>query len=508
MLGVEVSRERREYILWFRPEQIRMVNWAGNPDKPMSVEAGTARIHPRKSFERWKKSVTLHSTSWKPCEVTAAIELGKTLRSVLAGEEDRSRDLRHREDELVSSRDKAETASTAKSVFLANMSHEIRTPLTAIMGYAEVLYELGDISRAPQQRLDAIRAIERNSQHLLLIINDVLDISKIEAGKATIEILPCDVVQLIADIESLMRQRAESKQLPLIIQYDGPIPEFVRTDATRFRQIVVNLLGNAIKFTSQGSVRVVVRFRDGSTPTLEVEVIDSGIGISADAQAQLFQPFVQADSSTTRRFGGTGLGLAISRQLAELLGGSLILADSQPERGSTFRLSISTGDVNGVARIVPSSNSKQAPRPSELVAPKVVMTLVGVHVLVAEDGVDNQRLVRYLLERAGATVEMVDDGKQACDRILQPSSDCPPVHVILMDMQMPVMDGYAATRHLRAAGCDVPILALTAHAMADDRQKCIAAGCDDYVSKPIDRKEMIATISRYAGLSSGVMTPV
>jgi signal transduction histidine kinase/ActR/RegA family two-component response regulator len=410
---------------------------------------------------------------------------------------ERTCELRHREEELRASRDRAEAASVAKSEFLANMSHEIRTPMTAILGYAELLYETGDIGRAPLQRLDAIRTIQNNSHHLLNVINDILDVSKIEAGKMTAELLPCQVTQLVNDVESLMRHRAESKQLIFTIEYEGTIPEHIRTDATRFKQILVNLVGNAIKFTEQGSIRVIIRFCDGATPRLEIDVIDSGIGIPADRQARLFEPFVQADNSMSRRFGGTGLGLTISRQLAEMLGGGLIIFYSQPGQGTVFRLWIGSGDVTGVTRIWPAVLAERQSRLSVCQASQETKSIAGARVLLAEDGMDNQRLIRFLLERAGAVVEMVDNGKKACDLALTSSLDGCRYDVILMDMQMPVMDGYEATTHLRASGYDAPIIALTAHVMADDRQKCIAAGCDDYIAKPIDRQVLIATIAAH-----------
>jgi CheY-like chemotaxis protein len=366
--------------------------------------------------------------------------------------------------------------------------------MTAIMGYADLLYERGDIDLAPPERIDAICTIQKNSHHLLNIINDILDVSKIEAGKMTVELLPCNVRQLVAEVESLMRQRAEDKQLTFVVEYQGMIPERIQTDATRLKQILVNLVGNAIKFTGKGSVQLIVRFIDGAAPRLEVDVVDSGIGIMPEQQCQLFKPFSQADNSTTRRFGGTGLGLSISRRLAEMLGGGLVIADSRIGQGSTFRLSIATGDLTGVARISPA---EKTPRHHEKASPEALSSLAGSHLLLAEDGLDNQRLIRCLLERAGATVETVDNGRKACDRVLKSSPDDRAYDVILMDMQMPEMDGYEATTFLRSSGYGAPILALTAHSMADDRQKCIAAGCDDYVSKPIDRHLLFATIAKY-----------
>jgi chemotaxis family two-component system sensor kinase Cph1 len=315
MLGAEISAQRGEYLLWFQPEQIRMVHWGGNPDKPVLVENGTARLHPRKSFELWKQAITLHSKGFKPGEVAAVTELKEVISRVMASEEERAGRLRQREQSLRTLRDQANAASGAKSEFLANMSHEIRTPLTAILGYAQLLNELGVNALASLEQTDAIRAINENSRHLLNIVNDILDISKIEAGKMTIELHPCNLRELTTEVDSLMRQRAQSKQLGFAIEFEGVVPERIQTDVTRFKQILLNLIGNAIKFTEKGSVRVTFRFHgarpdgspDVSEPLLEVEVADSGIGIHAQLQSNLFEPFMQADSSMSRRFGGTGL---------------------------------------------------------------------------------------------------------------------------------------------------------------------------------------------------------
>ncbi len=430
-------------------------------------------------------------------EVDAAQGLERTIL-------DRTRELRQREEELRAARDKAQAANIAKSDFLANMSHEIRTPMTAILGYTELLYETGDIQRAPAERLDAIRTIQHNSQHLLKVINDILDFSKIEAGRMTAEVLPCDPTRIISEVESLMHHRAESKGLALTAEYQGAIPERIQTDPTRFKQILINLLSNAIKFTDQGSVRLVTRICDGPRPTLEVDVIDHGIGIAPDRRAQLFEPFVQADNSMSRRFGGTGLGLTISKRLAETLGGSLIIASSQPGQGTIFRLAVPTGDLIGVARIMPNALVERPSQDDQVTVSHNRTALAGARLLLAEDGVDNQRLILHLLRHAGADVDMVDNGKKACDLAKATLQDGRCYDAVLMDMQMPEMDGYEATTHLRASGYEAPIVALTAHAMVDDRQKCLSAGCDDYIAKPIDRHLLISTIAKYtaSGLRS------
>ena len=385
----------------------------------------------------------------------------------------------------------AEAATLAKSEFLANVSHEIRTPMTAILGFSE---DLLDPDLSASEGLNTVHTIRRNGEHLLQIINDVLDISKIEAGKLEIEGTQCSPVQVVADVRSLMQGRADAKGLAFGTEYVGPIPETIQSDPTRLKQILVNLVGNAIKFTETGGIRIAVRCvdPDSDRPMMQFDVIDSGIGLTPVQAAKLFQAFAQADTSTTRKFGGTGLGLTISKRLAEMLGGG-ITVDSRPGEGSTFRVTISTGPLDLVgmvdrpSEVLVDADRTMADSPSE-------PGKLDCHVLLAEDGPDNQRLITRVLEKAGAEVTVKENGKLAAEAALAEGS---PFDVILMDMQMPVMDGYEATGLLRLRGYDRPIIALTAHAMASDREKCIAAGCDDYVAKPINRKMLIETIGRH-----------
>ena len=389
----------------------------------------------------------------------------------------------------------AEVANRTKSEFLANMSHEIRTPMTAILGYADVLAgQLND-----PQHLDALNIIRRNGDHLLNIINDILDLSKIEAGKMQVERRASSPASIVADVVSLLRLRAEGKGLALKLEFAGPIPETILTDPARLRQILLNLVGYAIKFTESGSVRIVVRLTRGEAPQprMVYEVIDTGIGMTAEQVENLFQPFQQADASTSRKFGGTGLGLAISKRLAEFLGGDIVVG-SQPGKGSTFVLTFDPGPLAGVALLDHPSEAISAP-PAGPASERPQPRLSG-RILLAEDGTDNQRFISFLLTKAGAQVTTVDNGRQAMEMALaDPSAPASPPRafdVILMDMQMPVMDGYEATRRLRAEGYAGPIIALTAHAMAEDRQKCLEAGCDDYATKPIDRNTLVNMIAK------------
>jgi PAS domain S-box-containing protein len=401
---------------------------------------------------------------------------------------------------LAEAKQAAEEANRAKSQFLANMSHEIRTPLTAIMGYADVL--VGALSKSEDRQAAAI--IKRNGEHLLAVINDILDLSKIEANRFEVDRVACSPCQILAEVESLMSVGAGAKHLPLLFKGDGLLPETITSDPVRLRQILINLIGNAIKFTENGSVQVVMRLAAEPTtePKLQIDVIDTGIGMSEQQVQRLFQPFVQADNSTTRRFGGTGLGLLISKRLAVTLGGDISISTAAGE-GSTFRLTVATGPLDGIRcaeypeRVLPSADQIAAPAPAAIT--------LNCRVLLAEDGFDNQRLISLLLRKAGANVTVVENGQEAVDRVLAAQSGhedaepglTRPFDIVLMDLQMPVMDGYEATRRLRKRGFRGPILALTAYAMPQDIDHCLVAGCSAHLSKPIDRDTLLRTISRF-----------
>ncbi|HVP10978.1 MAG TPA: PAS domain S-box protein [Phycisphaerae bacterium] len=456
--------------------------------------------------------------------------------------------------ELAAASAAAQAATRAKSEFLANMSHEIRTPMSAILGFADLLDEsLTCCSECPRwsgcderatnrQYVDTIR---RNGRFLLDIINDILDLSKIEAGKLTTETIECAPCAIVSEVASLMSVRAQAKNLAIKIEYAGPVPERIQTDPMRLRQILINLIGNAIKFTDFGEVRLVTRFVPGSgTPTarrlagphreaspntdddsaigpdgpgpsglefahrpapgpsLQFDVIDTGVGLKPEHLSKLFQPFTQADASMARRFGGTGLGLTISSRLAEMLGGQ-ITVESEFGEGSTFRLTIAVGSVDGIKMIEPTSElvaaaAQTAPRPAQ----RKPVSSLGCRVLLAEDGPDNRQFISFVLRRAGADVVMVENGEQAVDAVLatmKPGTEAatPPFDLVLMDMQMPGMDGYEATLVLRNHGYTGPIVALTAHAMAGDRRRCLDAGCNDYAVKPISRHALVGVLERH-----------
>lgn len=382
----------------------------------------------------------------------------------------------------------AETANRSKSDFLANMSHEIRTPMTAIMGYAELLT---DPSYASEHLGEAVRIIHRNGEHLVTLINDILDISKIEAGKMTVERIVVDPVQIVDDALALMKTKASAKGLSLEADLHWPLPATVLTDPTRLLQIIVNLVGNAVKFTHSGGVRVGVSLDDSK---LRVAVRDTGIGMTPEQVQGLFRPFTQADTSTTRRFGGTGLGLAISRNLAKMLGGDITVT-SLPGEGSEFVVTVDAGEIEQ-ASLRRDRTVKAGTQPARPAALKLGRAC---QILLADDGKDNQKLISFHLTRAGASVTVVENGRQAADEAMAAMARGKPYDVVFMDMQMPELDGYGATRELRSRGYRGPIIALTAHAMAEDREKCLNAGCDDYASKPVSARTLIGLCERWTG---------
>ena len=406
----------------------------------------------------------------------------------------RSAELEEANVAIADARDKAEHANHSKSAFLANMSHEIRTPLTAILGYADILIDAPD----PALLHDAAVTIRRNGDHLLAIVNDILDLSKIEAGRMQIDLAPCDPLGVAEEVVSLLRVRAESKRIGLELSA-SPLPSAIESDSIRLRQVLLNLIGNAIKFSQHGSVRLDIDW-DQSRHQLRFDIIDTGIGVAADDLEAIFQPFNQADTSAKRRFGGTGLGLTICRRLAEMLGGQVI-PSSELGKGSTFSLILP-------AKLVEATPAVSTDQASPSVATPTGSTdrppLAGLDILVAEDGLDNQRLVRYLLEKAGAQITIVGDGKRAVQRLLDEPAE--PFDIVLMDMQMPVMDGYQATRTLRERGYAGPVIAVTAHAMDGDRQKTLDAGCDDYATKPYHPPQLLSLIRRYTSTEQQIHT--
>lgn len=388
---------------------------------------------------------------------------------------------------LEESAEAARTASKMKTAFLANMSHEIRTPLGAILGFTELLRNK-DVP--DEERTQYLETIARNGQMLTKIIDDILDLSKVEAGKLQVEEIEFSLPDLAKEVVSLLEDRAKLKGISIRLDVASTLPERINSDPVRLRQILINIVGNAIKFTTTGGIEISINgAASAGRIAFEISVADTGIGLSAEQSKNLFQPFTQADSSTTRKFGGTGLGLVLSRRLARALGGDITVKPNSP-RGSIFMISFNAS----------ADTQRMTPKPST--APKTQGPLAGLKILAVDDSPDNRMLIEAVLKRTGAAITTAESARMAIELVREENFDA-----ILMDIQMPGMDGYEATKQLRQSGYLRPIIALTAHAMAEERARSRAAGCDAHLTKPLDFVKLTSTLEAFCSAEGSFRVP-
>lgn len=430
-----------------------------------------------------------------PSRVLEVEQLRSTLLEAAELLQSRERERNENLEKAQEARAEAEKASRAKSDFLANISHELRTPLGIVIGSLD-LFAREDMSS--DERISLLGRMQRNAEYLALLIDQVLDLSKVEAGALQIDHKDFSLAHLMSEIAESLEPSARAKGISLRFEYDGPPPEIVSTDPLRLRQIMVNLVGNAIKFTSHGGVTVMIRslaptVEDPDSGVLEFEIRDSGIGMTADQRETLFKPFSQGDTSITRRFGGTGLGLALSKKLARALGGDLELTYAEPEKGSIFTVRLKNhSSLRSVGLPLAAGAPSSGPVDSLASARRAEdAPLKGRKILLVDDSADNRYLIQRYLSSAGAEISEADNGRDGIDMALQNDFDC-----VLMDIQMPKLDGNQATAELRRLGYKKPIIALTAHAMKSDKEKAMSSGYNDYITKPVNRTLLIRTLAQ------------
>ncbi|MBD2211832.1 response regulator [Nostoc linckia FACHB-104] len=494
ILAISILLQQKSYhIIWFRPEQIQIVNWAGNPHKPVSISSdGEMRLTPRKSFELWQQTVKETSLPWQSAEMEAALEMRNTLMLAV---------LEFSQVALEQAAERAAIANRAKSQFLAKMSHELRTPMNAILGFTQLMVR---DRQTPEQFQEHLSIITRSGEHLLGLINDVLEMSRIEAGQLVLNESCFNLHRLLHSLNEMFALKAIEKGLYLQIEQDATVPRYVWGDEAKLRQILINLLGNAIKFTTSGSVTLRVQALPASNPTvtqpkpsiiLVLEVEDTGCGIAPSDLESIFEAFMQTERG--RNAQGTGLGLSISRQFARLMGGN-ITVNSSLNQGSTFTCEVLLHLVDGV----------------DLVESETTHHVIGLEpgqpiyrILIVEDVLENRQLLVKLLESVGFEVCAVGNGAEA----IAMWQEWHP-HLIWMDIQMPIMDGYTATQQIRATagGEDVIIIALTAYAFEQDRIASMQAGCNDHIAKPFTETMLFEKMAQYLRVRyvySEVITP-
>ncbi len=477
------------------PVPVTSENEAAPPVEMSSIRDSFEQARAEESF--LLRDRTAHAAQdyqnriWSFVWMGAAVVLGMILSYALVWEFEHH--CRKIERDLSNAKQAAESASQFKSSFLASMSHEIRTPMTAIIGFADLLLRPNLSEENRHQYIDTVR---RNGAHLLSIVNDILDLSKIEAGKMEVEKISCQPVRIVEDVVTLLGPKATEKAVALDVQYIGPCPETIQSDPTRLRQILTNLIANAIKFTERGTIRMFVQLAPSTdgVSRLQFRITDTGVGMTPEQIKALFTPFKQADISTSRKFGGTGLGLTIAKQFAQMLGGDITVA-SQSGAGSTFTVEVATGPLDAVRLIDRPQEAAKKPVPvTEVAAPDIRFT---GRVLLAEDGLTNQQLISLYLKEAGAEVTIAENGKIAVEKVIAAAKAGHPFHLVLMDMEMPEMDGCEATRALRNSGYKIPVVALTANAMSADRDLCMSSGCNAFATKPIDWPRLLDLVAGY-----------
>ncbi|MHC5002273.1 MAG: response regulator [Planctomycetota bacterium] len=424
-------------------------------------------------------------------ELVAAKEAAETARAQV---ELHALQLAERNRALVQARAKSSLARRARSRFLASMSHEVRLPMTSILGYSDMLLRDGALSGASPESVRAVETIGRNARHLLSIVSDLLELARLEAGKVCVEPLPCSPVEIARSTADLLSPRAEAEGVRLRLAFEGPIPEIIRTDAACLRRILLNTLANAVEYTPAGEIRMTVRLArppeaDGNQ--LCFELVSTCCDLDEEQMHRLFEPFALAKAGRVQKFGITGLGMTIARWTTQLLGGDMRIV-AGPGGGSTLELLVGTGPLDESTLIDASAiEANEGRRPTR--APRAT-GLDGVRILVAEDNADNQRLIGEILRRQQAEVALVGDGQAAVEATLAAQRADQPFDIILMDLQMPTLDGFAATRELRRHEIATPIIAVTAHVLPEEHRRCLDAGMDDHVAKPIDPAQLAATI--------------